>query len=286
VLPWLTFFGFSFSPLQLMGQNGYWVLVVLVAVVVIALAVAKLTSPGLESSRQLWAWLWVTFGIAVVVAAFLLVSFASASSQGGLTGVVAGSAGIGLGYLLYAVCAIGGLVVAFRAWRATDVKLALSTPSGEPPTHGGSAGSGLTPPDRPEDERGVQPRSTTSAWVVGVGVAVVVAAAAAYFFLQSNSPSDTMSLVNTACTQANTWQQDSQANSAQAASDQSALYGTLQQLETKLQTLSVSSQAESDLSVLTMTVESGLFGPETAPGECQDLQQQLQQDLGSSSATP
>ena len=118
VLPWLTSYFVSFSPLQLMGQSGYWLGVVLVAIASVGLAVAKVSAPVREASQVLWAWLWVTFGGAALLAVLYLVSLGSARSSGGLTGVVASSAGMGIGYLLFAGGAIAGLAVSVRAWRA------------------------------------------------------------------------------------------------------------------------------------------------------------------------
>jgi len=57
VLPWFTSFLVSVSPLQLMGQNGYWLAVVLVAIASVGLAAAKVSAPVREASQVLWAWL-------------------------------------------------------------------------------------------------------------------------------------------------------------------------------------------------------------------------------------
>lgn len=118
VFPWLTSFLVSFSPLQLMGQNGYWLAVVLVAVASVALAVAKVSTPPREASQVLWAWLWLMFGGAALLAALYLVALSSARSEGGFGGIAVSSAGMGAGYLLFAAGAIGGFAVSIRAWRS------------------------------------------------------------------------------------------------------------------------------------------------------------------------
>jgi len=132
-LPWLTSYFLSFSPLQLMGQSGYWLLVVLVAVASVGLAVAKVSAPVREASQVLWAWLWLTFGGAALLAVLYLISLGSAESSGGLTGVVASSAGVGIGYLLFAAGSIGGFAVSVRAWRAMGASSAV----GGSPAFGG-----------------------------------------------------------------------------------------------------------------------------------------------------
>lgn len=60
----------------------------------------------------------LTFGGAALLAVLYLVSLGSARSAGGLTGVVASSAGMGMGYLLFAAAAFWGFGVSIRAWRA------------------------------------------------------------------------------------------------------------------------------------------------------------------------
>ena len=334
LLPWITFFSLSMSPLQLMNQSGYWLLVIGVAVAAIVLAIVTISSPEREASRALWAWLWITFGGAVLLSALLLVSFASASSQGGLTGALAGSAGIGLGYLLYAAASVSGAVVALRAWRS---QAGTATASAAPPelparvTDGRPAedGSPDAPPapapsndafatvrtwyGRPEAApvdaglpQGLAPWLHPSATppasppagaaastsqigptVLLVGGLVLMVVLAAAFMSQSSSRSDVLAMVGTACNQATAWQNDSHAGSTQASSDQSALYTTLQQLATKMQSAPVSAQAQSELSSLTMTVQMGIFdAPDAAVYDCQTLQAQLQQDVGSQGANP
>jgi hypothetical protein len=101
-----------------MGQSGYWLAVVFVAAASVALAVAKVSAPLREASKVLWAWLWLTFGGAALLAALYLIALSSARSSGGLGGIVVSSAGMGVGYLLFAVAAFWGFGVSFRAWRA------------------------------------------------------------------------------------------------------------------------------------------------------------------------
>jgi hypothetical protein len=114
----LTSYLVSFSPLQLMGYSGYWLGVVLVAIASVGLAAAKVSAPAREASKALWAWLWITFGVALLLAALYLLALSSARTSGGLIGMAVSSAGMGVGYLLFAAGAIGGFVVSIRAWRA------------------------------------------------------------------------------------------------------------------------------------------------------------------------
>lgn len=115
LLPWLTFLGLSYSPLGLLGQDGYFLLVVVVSAAAIGLAVAVVSSAERERSRSLWTWTTLAFGATTAVAAYFLVSYAGAGSQSGLGGAFAiGAVGIGSGYVLYVVGSVGGLIVAIR----------------------------------------------------------------------------------------------------------------------------------------------------------------------------
>ncbi len=114
LLPWASFLGVSVSPLQALGRDSYATALAVSAVVAISVATIVVSSPAREQSRFLWSGLLLVHVAAALLAGLFLISLVGATNQGTFGARLARSVGIGIGYVVYAAAALGGLIVAFR----------------------------------------------------------------------------------------------------------------------------------------------------------------------------